>query len=97
MGVEITDEQWKRALNRFIAHHGLIQFKVIHRLHWSKQNSVDVNIVSMHQHHWLMCSGAAQSYHPTGKVFSDLFKNIAKAYQGSRVRPNFSMVRLKKI
>ncbi len=37
LGVEITDEQWKRALNRFMAYHGLIQFKVIHRLHWSKQ------------------------------------------------------------
>lgn len=40
--VEITNEQWEIALEQIhrssvCARHGLIQFKVIHRLHWSRQ------------------------------------------------------------
>lgn len=40
--IEITEEQWEAALQQIhgssvCARHGLIQFKVIHRLHWSKQ------------------------------------------------------------
>lgn len=42
LGGEITEEQWQTALaqihsSSICARHGLLQFKIIHRIHWSKQ------------------------------------------------------------
>lgn len=42
LGGEITEEQWQTVLARIhscsiCARHGLLQFKIIHRVHWSKQ------------------------------------------------------------
>lgn len=41
LGTEISEEQWEQALScthsaSICARHGLIQFKIIHRLHWSR-------------------------------------------------------------
>lgn len=42
LNMEISEEQWRSALGQThkistCARHGLIQFKILHRLHWSKQ------------------------------------------------------------
>lgn len=83
LGGEIAEEQWQTALKRIhsssvCATHGLLQFKIIHRLHWSKQklNKIFPEIPSCDRcgltpaSLWLICSGAARRYQITGKPFS---------------------------
>ncbi len=95
LGVEITDEQWEIALKQIhrssiCARHGLIQFKVIHRLHWSKQKlskifpDVDPSCdrcgqVPASLAHMFWSCPKLSSYWK--KKNSDIVKNIAKAYR----------------
>ena len=70
LGEPICDESWESALSRVhsssvCARHELLQFKTLHRIHWTKfrlsKRFSDADLLSAIQHHIHICSGLAQS------------------------------------
>ncbi len=91
LGREFTDVEWEDALNQVhssspCAKHGLVQFKVLHRLHFTNSK-----LAKIYPNISLVCSKCSQSPATTAHMFwlcpklEEFWKKIFESYKQIRI------------